>query len=365
MPVARVLVVDDSVLVRKVLTTALDGQSGIEVVGTASNGRIGLQRIALLDPDVVVLDVEMPELDGIATLREIVLTYPRTRVIMFSTVTEHGAQTTLDALEIGASDYLAKPAGKVTLEDSVAYVRRELVPRIRAVVSARNADPDSLRPSSLRDGDRRLLRERRAVPPRVLAIGSSTGGPNALAELLRQLPPSFPLPIVVTQHMPPVFTRLLADRLAAQVGLPVSEATEGTGLEPGKVIIAPGDHHLTFRKRLGGRVEVVLTQDPPENSCRPSVDPMLRSLVDAFGAGVLAVILTGMGRDGSVGAEVVVRAGGAVICQDEASSVVWGMPGFIAKAGLAERVLPLLEMGSEIQRRTRVPGEEKTDGVRA
>ncbi len=365
MPVARVLIVDDSVLVRKVLTTALDGQAELEVVGTASSGRLGLQRIALLAPDVVVLDVEMPELDGIATLREIVRLHPGTRVIMFSTVTEHGAQTTLDALEIGASDYLPKPAGKSTVEESIDYVRRELVPRIRAVMSSRNVDPDSLRPSSLRESDRRLVVERRPAPPRVLAIGSSTGGPNALAELLRQLPPSFPLPIVVTQHMPPVFTRLLAERLAAQVGLPVSEASEGMALEPGKVLIAPGDHHLTFRKRLGGRVEAVLSREPPENSCRPSVDPMLRSLVDTFDAGVLAVILTGMGRDGSSGAQEVVRAGGAVLCQDEASSVVWGMPGFIAKAGLAERVVPLLEMGAEILRRTRAYADEKLTEVRA
>lgn len=365
MPIARVLVVDDSILVRKVLTTALHGQSGIEVVGTASNGRIGIQKVALLDPDVVILDLEMAESDGIATLEKLVKEFPRTRVLLFSTATEHGAQTTLDALELGASDYLAKPGDKVTMAESIEYIRRELLPRIRAVARRDSSDPDSLRPSSLRDGDRRLLRERRAAPPRVLAIGASTGGPSALAELLRQLPPSFPLPIAVTQHMPAVFTRLLAERLSAQVGLPASEAADGMSLEPGRILIAPGDHHLTFRKRLGGRIEVVLNQGPPENSCRPSVDPMLRSLVDAFGAGVLAVVLTGMGRDGSAGAEAVVRAGGVVLCQDEASSVVWGMPGFVAKAGLAEKVVPLLEMGAEILRRVRASSETPREEVRA
>jgi two-component system chemotaxis response regulator CheB len=296
---------------------------------------------------VVVLDIEMPEMDGLATLEHIRVQDPSLPVVMFSTLTEHGAKVTLEALDKGASDYLTKPSGKSTLEENSAYIRAELGRRILAL--SRERSPASLPPPRAPSPVPAAPAKRGT--PRVLAVGSSTGGPQALAEFLKRLPPRFPIPVVITQHMPPLFTKLLAERLSAQVGYSVVEAVDNVVLGPGVVVLAPGDFHLTFERRSDSAVVTKLSVAPPENSCRPAVDVMLRSLVNIYGGGVLTVILTGMGRDGLAGSELVVKAGGSVFAQDEASSVVWGMPGFVTRAGLVDQSLPPAELGSAVTRR--------------
>jgi len=354
----KVLVVDDSVVVRRLVGRVLEEDPAIEVVGAAANGRIALAKIAQLSPDVVTLDIEMPELDGLATLAELRPRWPRLPVIMFSTLTERGAEATLEALSLGASDYVTKPTGLHNAADAMARVKADLIPRIKALHGRRQLSrmPQSAEveaapvPSGppvkplARPADARID---------LVAIGVSTGGPNALAELLPALPATFPVPIVIVQHMPPVFTRMLANRLDGRCAVEVIEAEGGEVLLPGRVHIAAGGRHLTLA-RLGTSVVTVANDDPPENSCRPAVDVLFRSAADLYGASALAVVLTGMGQDGLRGCERIRLAGGPVVAQDEASSVVWGMPGFVARAGLADAILPLDAMAGEIGRRVAV-----------
>ncbi|WP_425618926.1 chemotaxis response regulator protein-glutamate methylesterase [Anatilimnocola sp. NA78] len=345
----RVLVVDDSFVVRRIVTEELTAQVDIEVAGTAATGRIALDQMTTLKPDLVILDIEMPEMDGLTALTHLHRSHPQTPVIMFSSQTELGAAATLEALSRGASDFFAKPGGAGGLEASRQVIRSELIPAIRAlckrvpkptVVTGKTATPSI--PSA------------RPAPARIdlLAIGASTGGPNALAELFSGLPADFPVPILVVQHMPPMFTQMLAERLTRNSRIPTVEATSGMELEPGKAWIAPGDYHL-ITTREGVRVRTKIQQEPPENACRPAVDPLLRSVATVYGQHSLAVILTGMGQDGLRGCEAVRTAGGQILAQDEASSVVWGMPGFVARAGLADKVLPLSLLAGEIVRRVR------------
>lgn len=357
----RVLVVDDAVVFRKVLSDVLGADPEIEVVGTAPNGQIGLAKIEQLRPDLVTLDVEMPIMDGLSTLREIRKQWAKLPVVMFSTLTSRGAESTLDAIALGASDYVAKPNGMGSSTEAVERVRAELVPKVKALVQhVRGAGTREAATPPVAAKLPTLLRTTATrEAPQILAIGSSTGGPNALADVLRALPGDFALPIVITQHMPPVFTRLLAERLTRVAPIPVVEATDGAPLRPGQALIAPGDRHLTITGRGAARC-VRLDDGPPENFCRPSVDVMLRSCVDAYGGHVFAVVLTGMGQDGMRGAERVRGAGGETWVQDERSSVVWGMPGAIASAGLADRVLPLTEIGPAIVRRV---AESRSRGI--
>lgn len=366
----RVLVVDDAVVIRKIVTGMLAEDPDIEVVGTAANGSIALSRIETLKPDVITLDVEMPEMDGIQTLKEIRKRGLRLPVIMFSTLTERGASATLDALTYGASDYVTKPANVGSVGAALNQIREQLIPKIKQFAGHGPALAPHRRPAPPAVTSRPEPAPAPASAPRLsgmplaLAIGVSTGGPNALAELLPTLPGSLPVPVLITQHMPPVFTKLLADRLNSQCALSVKEAEEGDVLRAGCAYVAPGDFHMTVR-RAGAQVIVSLTQSPPEHSCRPAVDVMLRSIVRVYGASTLAVILTGMGHDGLLACQDVKRAGGQVLAQDEASSVVWGMPGMVVKAGVADRVLALSEMGAEITRRLRMqPGSFRT-GARA
>jgi two-component system chemotaxis response regulator CheB len=333
------------------------------VAGIAANGRIALGRIPQVNPDVVVLDVEMPEMDGLETLVEIRKAYPRLPVIMFSSLTERGATTTLDALTRGASDYVTKPTSAGSVSSALEQVREQLVPKIQALCGgeigslAHGAGRGSLGPPRAAPADRSTTSRALATPSRLppaarfaphragtriemVAIGASTGGPNALSEVLSAIPEDFPAPILVTQHMPPMFTRLLAERLDAKCALSVKEAEPGAVVETGSVWIARGDHHMTL-ERDGQTTRLVLNQAPPENACRPAVDVMLRSVASVYGERALAVILTGMGQDGMRGAELIRERGGLVFAQDEATSVVWGMPGFVARNGLANRVLAL------------------------
>jgi two-component system chemotaxis response regulator CheB len=347
----RVLVVDDSVVIRRLLTDILSQDPEIEVAGTAPNGRIALAKLPQLAPDLVTLDIEMPEMDGLATLPELRKAYPKLPVIMFSTLTERGAGATLEALARGATDYVAKPANVGSVAAGMDSVRSQLLPKIKSLcpfqLSASTGSATLVPRAPLPRAANRLPQRCDAV-----VIGSSTGGPQALSAVLN-LPASFPVPIVVVQHMPPVFTRHLANRLNQDCALEVLEAAGGETLQPGQVLIAPGDFHLKLQ-REGTAVKTVIEQGPPENSCRPAVDVLFRSAAHVYGTGCLGVVLTGMGQDGLRGAEQVVQLGGKVLAQDEATSVVWGMPRAVAEAGLAGQVLPLSSMSSELVRHTGV-----------
>jgi two-component system, chemotaxis family, protein-glutamate methylesterase/glutaminase len=355
MPKIRVLVVDDAVVFRRLIADELSKDPALEVAGTAANGKIALAKMEQVSPNLVLLDVEMPEMDGLETLKALRKNYPRLPVIMFSALTERGARATLDALALGATDYFTKPVSTNGAEASLKVIREELIPRIKDLCAHMQCTADA---PSVRIAPAETLRFRPrqprpcTCPIEVLAIGASTGGPNALAEVFAHIPADFPVPIVIVQHMPPMFTRLLAERLSAEHRVPVAEATSGAVLQAGHALIAPGNFHMIV-VREGMRVRTLLHQDPPENSCRPSVDVLFRSVAASFGAGTLAVVLTGMGQDGLHGSESIREAGGQILAQDEHSSVVWGMPGAVARAGLADRVLPLSLVGSEIVARVR------------
>lgn len=359
------LVVDDSVVVRRLVTAALDGAPGIRVVGTAPNGRVALSKLQQVAPDAVTLDIEMPELDGLATLRELRRTHPRLPVVMFSTLTERGASATLEALALGASDYVTKPANVGSVAESIARVREQLVPRIRALCpgiadtplfapAARTVVPAARRRSASATASAGTASADAPRQVKVLAVGCSTGGPEALASVLADLP----VPVVV-QHMPPLFTKLFAERLDRTSSLRVLEATDDQEVVAGNVYIAPGDWHLEV-VTASGRQRTRLHQAPAENFCRPAVDVLFRSVARVYGGSTLAVILTVMGSDGRRGCEPVKKAGGHVIVQDAASSVVWGMPGAVATAGLADEVLPLAHIAGAVRnhvgpRRTAAP----------
>lgn len=345
----RVLVVDDSFVVRRVVTDELAAQPDLEVAGTAATGRIALAKMTELNPSLVILDIEMPDMDGLTALTHLRQTHPRTPVIMFSSLTELGAAATLEALSRGASDFFAKPGGPGGLEASRQLIRNELIPAIRALCP--RPSPTTAR-AALPAAPARHRASVAAARVDLLAIGASTGGPNALAEIFTTLPPDLPVPIVVVQHMPPMFTQMLAERLSKNSEIPTVEARSGMELEPGKAWIAPGDHHLVV-VREGTRICTKTHQDPQENACRPALDPLLRSAAAVYGRHCLAVVLTGMGYDGLRGCEAIRAAGGQILAQDEATSVVWGMPGSVARAGLADKVVPLPLMASEIVRRVR------------
>ena len=348
----RVMVVDDSVVVRKIVTDVLSADPDIEVVGTAVNGKIAVGKLEQLKPDLVTMDIEMPEMNGIEAVRAIRAgqggrEFSRIPIIMFSTLTERGASATLDALSAGANEYVTKPANVGSVSQSMESVREQLIPKIKALTGRpatagpAAAPPPPPRPPAARTGPRKK--------PAVLVIGSSTGGPEALAKVLSQLPATLPVPILIVQHMPPVFTRQFAQRLYRLSALRVVEASDGSPLVPGTAHLAPGDHHLVVRATARG-LHTGLNQGPPENFCRPAVDPLFRSAAAAYDGAVLAVVLTGMGSDGRNGAAEVRAAGGTVIVQDQATSVVWGMPGAIAQAGLADEIVPIDRVPDAINR---------------
>jgi two-component system chemotaxis response regulator CheB len=353
MPKIRVLVVDDSVVIRRIVTDIISSDPDLEVAGIAANGRIALDKITQINPDIMTLDVEMPEMDGLQTLKELRKIYPKLPVIMFSTLTERGGVTTLEALSLGASDYVTKPANVGSATAAKERVRDDLIPKIKAL--CRRSQIPSAKPFATTAAAAKptpvlssIPRSHRSIE--IVTIGVSTGGPNALAELMPCIPVNFPVPIVIVQHMPPVFTRLLAERLNGHSPLTVREGAAGQELKAGEAWIAPGNFHMVLEKTATSS-RIALQQEAPENSCRPAVDVLFRSVAQIYGASTLAVILTGMGQDGLRGCEVIREAGGQVLAQDEASSVVWGMPGFVANAGLADKVLPLDQIAGEIVRR--------------
>jgi len=350
----RVLVVDDSVVIRRLVSHALEADPALEVVGSASNGVIALERIPQLNPDVITLDIEMPEMDGLEMLRRVRRENSRIRVIMFSTLTERGAAVTLEALTLGADDYVAKAANGGSLDRSMTRLREELIPKVKQFfvmpgqngATTRTAAPGA---GTLAGGRGGQIKPGSTQSPRVVVIGVSTGGPAALGAILPEFPAGFGLPVLLVQHMPPLFTQLLAERLHAVCRLPVKEARHGELIQPGRILIAPGDFHLKVAGQ-GTDVHVHLDQSPPQNSCRPAVDALFMSIGEVYGGAAVAAILTGMGHDGLRGAEILKAQGATVLAQDEATSVVWGMPGAVVNAGLADRVLPLDRIAPEILR---------------
>ena len=344
----RVLIVDDSVVIRRLITKALSEDADLEIVGTAPNGSVALAKIPQVNPDVITLDIEMPEMDGLETLRQIRKLYPRLVVIMFSTLTERGAAKTLEALSLGANDYVTKAANVGSLDKSLEKLRSELAPKIRQFFSLKGAAPGlDVQPVLVPNAPARRNWESKKE---IIAIGVSTGGPNALAEIFPLFPADLPCPIVIVQHMPPIFTRLLAQRLQSCSHIRVEEARQGTPIEPGKAVVAAGGSHLVL-KRSGAAIVAALDKSPPVNSCRPAVDVLFASVAALYGSRALGVILTGMGQDGLSGVKQIKAKGAAVIAQDKATSVVWGMPGFVAQAGLADVVAPIHEITREILKR--------------
>lgn len=368
-PRVRVMLVDDSAVIRGLLNRMLSADPLIEVVTSASNGQQAVQQIERFDVDVVILDIEMPVMDGLTALPKLLASKPNVAVIIASTLSQRGAEVSLKAMSLGAADYIPKPGSGREIAGGDAF-QRDLLEKVKSLgakslARRRAAPPPSPAPAAARTaapvpvaGGAIALRPAGSVSPRIIAIGSSTGGPQALFKLLKVLPRSLKLPIVITQHMPPTFTAILAQHIAAASGWPTREAAEGDRLEAGTIYLARGDHHMLIERKDPGYI-IRLNQGPQENFCRPAVDPMLRSVVRAFGPAVLAAILTGMGRDGLAGGRDVVAAGGTVVAQDEASSVVWGMPGAVATAGICSAVLPLDALATYV---TKLAGGSYADG---
>ena len=350
----RILIADDSAVMRSLLRAVVTSDAGLEVAGTAADGEAALGAIETLRPDLVLLDVEMPVMDGLATLRKLRAQGHRMPVIMCSSLTQRGAKVTIEALAQGASDYVAKPAGQAGREAAMQTLTQDLIPKIHALASR----PQLALPGAARIPLPAPMAPLKAPPvesiPTALVIGVSTGGPAALDLLLPGLPANFPLPVLIVQHMPELFTKLFAERLNSRCQLPVREAAEGEPVLSGAMYIAKGNWHMEVVSgaRIGLPPTLHLSQGPPENHCRPAADVLFRSAAAVYGAGVLAVVLTGMGSDGMLGARFIREHGGSVLAQDQSSSAVWGMPGAVVNAGLAHRVLPLNAIAGEIVRLT-------------
>ena len=336
----RVLIVDDSVVMRRVVAKALLRDPSIAGTDYAVNGALALKKIAERRPDVVVLDIEMPVLDGFQTLREIRRTDAQLPVVLLSGIDERVAAATLDALSLGVTDFVVKPSGG-GIADAEAYISRHLTPLLLALAAPRTVARAATPQSDGTSGRRRV---------EAVVVGTSTGGPDALADLLRGLPAELPVPFLVVQHMPATFTRLLAERLHRAGGLAVREAEHGELIQASTVYIAPGDRHLELA-REGSEVRAVLGAGPPENFCRPAADVLFRSAADVYGPGTLALVLTGMGRDGLRGCQCVRTAGGQVLVQDPATAVIGSMPTAVLDAGLADAALSLDLLARELVHR--------------
>lgn len=375
----RVMVVDDAVVIRGLLGRWLDADPALAVVASHRNGKLAVDDILRSNPDVVVLDIEMPEMDGLTALPLMLAKKRDLVVVMASTLTRRNAEISLKALSLGAADYVPKPESTSELTTSVDF-RRELLEKVKALgerarrINSRarvmRAETAAGRTASqapvgaLATAARPAMAARAAdapkaglqtkpyssARPRILAIGSSTGGPQALQQVMRDIGPVIAdIPVVVTQHMPPTFTAILAEHIGKAAMRPSKEGQTGDVLQPGHIYVAPGGKHMILEKD-GGAVKIRLTDDPPVNFCKPAVDPMFDSVAKAYGSATLALILTGMGSDGANGVKTIAAGGGSIITQDEATSVVWGMPGAAANTGMCSDILPLMEIGPKIVR---------------
>ncbi|MBI3477908.1 MAG: chemotaxis-specific protein-glutamate methyltransferase CheB [Acidobacteria bacterium] len=344
MPPIRTFIVDDSVLTREIVIEVLASDPEIEIVGTASSGEEALPLIERLRPQLVTLDLALPGMNGLVTLAEIHKLRPALPVIVFSAFAEPPMRVRPNSRDRGITEFIAKPNQRGSRQIVREEFRRQLIPRIKSLCAASRLPADSSPKGSP------VSHKFTSRPIDIVAIGASTGGPEALAALLTRLPEDFPVPIVIVQHMPVNFTRLLAERLALLTSLPVMEGKPGQRIDPGEVWIAPGDYHMTVVRQDGSAV-LAMNHDPTEQGCRPSVNVLFRSLAKTYGPRVLAIVLTGMGADGTSGAKAVQDAGGEIIVQDRATSVIWGMPGRIVAAGLAPCICPIDRMAYEIIRR--------------
>ena len=350
------MVVDDSAVIRGLFTQVLESNDEIEVVESVGDGALALKALDRSKVDVVLLDIEMPNMDGLTALPQMIKAHPDLTVIMASSLTERNADISLRALRMGATDYVTKPSSRQALRQADDF-KRDLVDKVIALGSRGGPRAGRKSPKPV-NGTIAIsaakssiieLRDAGKTKPAVLAIGSSTGGPQALTNCIKSITDNISLPILITQHMPPTFTAILANHLEQASGWPSAEGQDGEAIEGGRIYVAPGGQHMLVESAGMNKV-IRLNDDPPENFCKPAVDPMLRSIVDAYGPAVLVLILTGMGADGCAGSKVVVEAGGTVVAQDEESSVVWGMPGAVATNGLCNAVLPLPEIGPKICR---------------
>lgn len=345
----RIMVCDDSAVMRRILKTVLSEDNELEVVYCAQHGRDALDHLDEHRPDIVVLDVEMPVMDGIETVAALRQRQPKLPIIMFSSLTSHGAEATLDALNAGASDFATKPSGVGHVDGALETVRRDLIAKIKSLSPRRTLGRETSRVTLSSVVSRPT---KRSVPAEILAIGVSTGGPKALNTMLSQLPADFPVPILIVQHMPAAFTGMLAERLDTVCRLKVREASDNEIVRPGTVWIAKGDYHMELT-RIGTDLRLRLNENERENSVRPAVDPLFRSVAHYYRNAALGVVLTGMGKDGLEGSRAMRATGGQIIVQDEATSAVWGMPRQVAEAGLADGVFPIEQMTFEVLNRIR------------
>lgn len=361
---ARVMVVDDSAVVRGLMTRLLESDSSISVVASVSNGELALKALARDDIEVVILDIQMPVMDGLTVLPRMIALKPDTQVIMASTLTRKNAEVSLKALEAGAADYVTKPSSNSELRSAEDF-KRELVEKVKALAAAKRGGRVAVAPEKKPNAADTMprpplpgastapghieLRRAPILPPQLIAIASSTGGPQALLKMFGGLVGQVKEPVLITQHMPATFTTLLAEHIGRVAEMPSHEGMDGEPVVGGTIYVAPGGRHM-MAARDGERTVIRLSDDPPVNYCRPAADPMFHSLSAIYGSRLLAIVLTGMGSDGQRGAETIAEAGGTVIAQDEATSVVWGMPGAVARAGLCTAVLPIAEIAPYVRK---------------
>jgi two-component system chemotaxis response regulator CheB len=340
----RVMIVDDSAVVRGLVSRWVTESGQFEVVGTANNGKVAIELVDRAQPDIVLLDLDMPELDGIGTLPHLLRKRPQMSVIVVSTLTQRNADISLKCLSLGAVDCLPKPESSREVTTSTGF-RGELIAKLQGLAASRHRKPvaqaAALRPEPALRPTAVARPRPMTVAPRCLLIGASTGGPRAVTQVVAGLGAAMQrVPVLIVQHMPPIFTGVFAEQLRAQSGIPAREAQHGEKLMPGQIYVAPGGRHMGL-VRGEAHPTIRLDDGPQVNFCRPAVDVLWHDAAAVFGASALAVVLTGMGSDGTHGAQSLVEAGATVLAQDEATSTVWGMPGSIAKAGLAHEILPL------------------------
>jgi two-component system chemotaxis response regulator CheB len=361
----RVLVVDDTVVYRKIVSDVLAGLPGIELVGTAYNGKSALSRIANLRPDLLTLDIEMPEMNGLETLQQMQTVAPDVGAIMLSSLTVEGGEMTMRALELGAFDFIPKPQ-EGSMEENTRAVREALIPMLKAfarrreiksILKGKSQGASGLQAPAVEQRIRTIPFRRTRERSDIVGIGVSTGGPNALARMMPKIPADIDVPILIVQHMPPVFTQSLARSLDAKCAIEVKEACDGEPIRANVAFIAPGGKQMKVAAGADGRNRVLrITDDPPENSCRPSVDFLFRSIAHHYVGRATGVIMTGMGSDGTLGLKLMKRNGAAIIAQDEETCVVYGMPKAPIESGIVDSIAPLDRIAEEICRTVGRPG---------